>query len=515
MIRSLLYSLLILIFFAFLLIFGLFGPEQGRLAAQKLSDFFNWRFSKGRSLVDETQASIRKFNQDYSKIRVIREMTLERNQQTFKDLESVYEQARANLKELLFEMGQLTDSERAELFAEFTKLHIERAGLVESIIQDQQIMINLNQQMDNELQAMSLWLNEKAQSSSAPSSADVLKMRQYEVLRSQLLAFQARSSDLDSMRILFMRKSQESVERLAQTNNQLEIHFRELLGQVELSSPEESDGLWDKYQRLEAEQRELVDSLRSNEEFISTNQGEVINNITTIFKTIEYSSDTQMGRFRDNFAQMEGRRREMLKDMGQRQQNFLNTRPSTQRMMEDNRYRMENMRQQARQIADQYDRMDDYRKSATLMLRSMDSGLKDKNQFATQEVEDVMEKSQDRIRQFISQMESVQSRTNDLVKHGSQTVLADSPSLHRLKDMQEKNKTLLSDLKKSENELRLVREQVKRDQDAFMQAREDVALSNVELMKNARKRTEDQQRIMKENIEDQMRRLKDQRLNQK
>lgn len=515
MIRSLLYSFVILIFFAFLLLSGLFGPEQARFAAQKLSDFFNWRPPKESSLVDDTHDSIRKFNENYSKVRVLREMTLERNQQRFKELESVYEQTRTSLKELLFQMGQLNVSDREELFAEFTRLHNERAGLVESIIKDQQIMINLNEQMENELQAMSLWLNQKAQNSSTPSNLDVMRMRQYEALRSQLQAFNEQSSGLDSMRILFMTKSKESVGRLAQTNIELENHFRELLAQVELSTSDQSDGLWDKYQRLESEQRDLVASLRSNEEFISTNQGEVMGGIMTISKTVEYSSDTQMERFRDNFVQMEERRRELLKNMGQRQQQFLSTRPSMQRMMEDNRYRMENMRQQARQIADQYESMEDYRKSATSMLRNMASELKDKNQFATQQVEDVMEKSRDHIQQFVTQMESAQTRINDFIKHGSQTVLADSPSMHRLKDMQEKNKTLLGDLKSNENQIRSLRDQVERDQAAMMQNKADVSRSNAEMMKNVRQRTDDQKRIMKEKIDDQMQRLKDQRMNQK
>lgn len=515
MIRSILYSLLILIFFAFLLLFGLLGPEQGRKGVQIISDFFNLRPPKASSLVDDTQQSISKFNESYKKVHILREMTLERSQQTFKDLEVIYGQTRASLKELLFEMGRLTVSERAELFNEFTRLHNERAGLVESIIRDQMTMINLNDQMESELQSVSQWLNQKALASSSPSTLDVMKMRQYETLRAQLKIFNEKSSGLDSMRILFLKKSKDSVDRLAQTNKELEVHFRELLAQVELSTSAQSPGLWDRYQRLETEQRELVSSLRTNEEYISTNQSEVINGILVISKTVEYSSDTQMERFRDNFTQMEERRRELLKNMSQRQQLFLSTRPSMQRMMEDNRYRMETMREQARQISDQYERMEEYRKSTTAMLSNMASELKDKNQFASQQVEDVMEKSRDHIQQFVSQMDSAQTRMNDLIKHGSQTVLSDSPSMHRLKEMQEKNRALLDNIKTNEEQLRTLRDQVKRDQTALSQMRADTRRTNAQMMEDVNQRTEDQKRIMSEKIDDQLQRLKDQRMNQK
>lgn len=515
MIRSLLYSFLILIFFAFLLLSGLLGPQEGRKVFMKISDFFNWRPPKVSSLVDGTQESIKRFNESYKKVHILREMTLERSQQTFKDLELIYGQTRASLKELLFEMGRLTVSERAELFNVFTRLHNERSALVEAIIRDQMIMINLNDQMESELQSVSQWLNQKAQESSTPSTLDVMKMRQYESLRAQLKIFNEQTSGLDSMRILFLKKSKDSVDRLAHTNKELEVHFRELLAQVELSTSAQSPELWDQYQRLETEQRELVANLRSNEEYISTNQSEVINGILVISKTVEYSSDTQMERFRDNFAQMEERRRELLKNVSRHQQLFLSTRPSMQRMMDDNRYRMETMREKARQISDQYERMEEYRRSTTAMLSTMASELKDKNQFASQQVEDVMERSRDHIQQFVSQMDSAQTRINDFIKHGSQTVLSDSPSMHRLKDMQEKNRALLQDIKTNEQHLRALSDQVKRDQAALSQIRAETRRTNAQIMDDVKQRTEDQQRIMSEKIDDQLRRLKDHRLNQK
>ncbi len=149
------------------------------------------------------------------------------------------------------------------------------------------------------------------------------------------------------------------------------------------------------------------------------------------------------------------------------------------------------------------------------MLSNMASELKDKNQFASQQVEDVMEKSRDHIQQFVSQMDSAQTRMNDLIKHGSQTVLSDSPSMHRLKEMQEKNRALLDNIKTNEEQLRTLWDQVKRDQTALSQMRADTRRTNAQMMEDVNQRTEDQKRIMSEKIDDQLQRLKDQRMNQK
>lgn len=515
MIRSLLYSLLILIFFAFLLFSGLLGPEQGKIAMKKFSDFMHWRPPKVVSLADETQQSIRHFNESYAKINIYRQMTLERNQKAFEDLEKVYEQTRTSLKQLLFEMGQLPQEQHRELFEIFSRLHIERKELVEEIIRDQLIMVNLNEQMEQLLRAMAQWINEKALASSVPNTLDVMKIQQYQSLKDQLNAFNEEFSGLDAMRVLFMKKSTVFVERLDQSNKELENHFKEILAQVEASLPSQSRDLWEKYQKLETEQRELVDNLRGNEEFITNNHSEIMDGIYKISKTSEYSSDTQMERFRDNFAQMEKRRRELLKSMNQRQEVFLSTRPNIQRMMEDNRYRMETMREQARQISDQYERMEEYRKSATAMLNLMATELKDKNEFTSQQIEDVMETSRDRIQQFLGEMDSAQTRIDDFIKHGSQTLLSDSPSMRQLMDMKEKNSTLLSDIKNNEIQMRALREQVKRDQAAVSQMRADTRRNNAQQSADLKQRTDDQKRIMSEKIEDQLQRVKDQRLNQK
>lgn len=516
MIRAILYTLLIMSFFCFLLVSGLLAPDQGKIAIQRFVNFINWKpVETNESLLKDTDESIKEFNQSYAKIQSLREMTLARNQQTFKDLEVIYEQTRKSLKELLFDMGQLSVTERSDLFAKFSVLHAQRAQLVEVIIRDQQVMINLNEQMDHELQAMSQWLNQKALDETAPTANDMMKMRQYESLRSNLKAFNEQSSHLDSMRILFMKKSKESIERLAETNKELENHFRELLSQVEISTSEQSPGIWNNYQHLEAEQRELVANLRSTEEFITANQGQLIAGITVISETVQYSSDTQLQRFKDNYDRMDDQRRELLKNMNQRQQTFLTTRPTMKQMMEDSRYRTEIMRQQARQISDQYQQMEEYRKSTTATLQSMTRELKDKGQFTSQQIEGVMDRSREHIEQFMAHMDSAQSNIKDFIKSNEQVITDGNSSMQRLKDLQQKSSALMDNLKNNEDQMRSLREQAKRDQVSMVQTKNEINRNNAELMKTVKERTDDQKRIMAEKIQDQMQQFKDQQMNQK
>ena len=348
MIRALLYSFLILAFLGLVLFTALVGPEQGKSAFQSFMKFMNWKPPKASDgLLTDTQVSIKKFNESYSKVNTLRQMTLVRSVQAFEDLEEIYKQTRANLKSLLLGMGQLSVTERIELFQKFSALHSARAQLVEVLIRDQQIMINLNEQMDQQLQVMSMWLNEKSQEAPAPTIKDVMRMQQYENLREHLHSFNERSSTLDSMRILFMKKSKESIERLAETNKELENRFRELLSQVELSTYEQSPELWQNYQKLEAEQRELVANLKTTEDYISSNQDQLIAGVTVIAESVEYTSDSQMQRFRDNYHMMEDQRRELLKNMNQNQQVFLDSKPTRKQLAQDSRYRMESMREQA------------------------------------------------------------------------------------------------------------------------------------------------------------------------
>lgn len=516
MLRTLLYTILIMAFLGLLLTFGLFAPDQGKIVVRKIVGFISWKSPKpSEGLLGETEESIKKFNESYRKVQALRHMTLTRSGQTFKDLDEIYKQTRENLSQLLLGMDQLSVTERKELFDKFTVLHNQRAKLVEAIIHDQLIMINLNEQMDQELQAISRWLIEKSDDPVAPTTQDVVRMKQYENLRANLTAFNEHTSRLDSMRLLFTKKSKESVGRLAETNRELENHFRELLAQVELSTPEQSLGLWKEYQRLEAEQRELVDHLRSNEEFISANQGQVIAGVSSISKSIEYRTDTQLQRFRDNFILMESRRRELLKNMNQKQQAFMDSQPTMQQMMQDSRYRMEAMREQARQISSQYEQMEQFRKSNSSMIRSMTSEIKDTNEFASQKIEEVMEKSRDQMQSFMLQMDSAQRNVDDFIKTSAQTKLADHGSVSQLKNLQEKSRTLMDNLKKDQDQMRSLNDQASRDQQAIKEMKKDAHKINAELMKSARERTKDQQRIMSERVDDQMQRIKDAQMDRK
>lgn len=516
MIRALLYSLLILTFLGLVLFTALVGPEQGKSAFQSFMKFMNWKPPKASDgLLTDTQVSIKKFNESYSKVNTLRQMTLVRSVQAFEDLEEIYKQTRANLKSLLLGMGQLSVTERIELFQKFSALHSARAQLVEVLIRDQQIIINLNEQMDQQLQVMSMWLNEKSQEAPAPTIKDVMRMQQYENLREHLHSFNERSSTLDSMRILFMKKSKESIERLAETNKELENRFRELLSQVELSTYEQSPELWQNYQKLEAEQRELVANLKTTEDYISSNQDQLIAGVTVIAESVEYTSDSQMQRFRDNYHMMEDQRRELLKNMHQNQQVFMDSKPSRKQLAQDSRYRMESMREQARQIADQYEQLEENRKSASSMIRSMTSEIKEKNEIASQKIEDAMERNRNYMQGFLAQMDSAQGSIKDLVKDGRQSELADNPAIHQLENLRDKSKSLLDGLKNNEEQLRSLQDQAKRDQNSITQMRKDNSKKSSELVRDAKERTEDQKLMMSEQIKDQMQRIKDMRMDQR
>ncbi len=516
MIRTILYSVLIMLFLGFLLVFGLLGPQQGRLAVERIYEFFDWKPAKGRdSLLTDTEVSIKQFNESYAKVQVLRQMTLERSEKAFKELEQVYTDTRENLKQLLLGMDQLTVEERTELFDKFTAMHKHRAGLVEQIMLDQQIMININEQMDQQLQAMSKWLNDKAVQLQDPSTKDLMRMQQYQNLKKSLTAFNEQSSTLDSMRILFMKKNKETIERLAETNRELENRFRELLAQVEISTSDQSHSLWDEYQRLETEQRDLVGSLRATEEFIGNNQNKLVSGVIHISKSIEYRSDTQLQRFRDSYNLLEQRRRQMLTSMNERQQIFISSQPTRKQLMEDNRYRMELMREQARQISDQYEQMEEFRKSAASMIRNVSAENRDKIEFSSQQTQDVMQRSRDKIESFMVQMEAAQRNVQQFIENSRQTAMASNSAILKMNDLQNKSKGLLDNMKKNEEQLRSIRVQVQRDQNAMNQMKRDTNRSNAERMRSVQERTDDQMRVMSDRIKDQMQIIKDKQQSQK
>ena len=168
-----------------------------------------------------------------------------------------------------------------------------------------------------------------------------------------------------------------------------------------------------------------------------------------------------------------------------------------------------------RQIADQYEQLEENRKSASSMIRSMTSEIKEKNEFASQQIEDAMERNRNYMQGFLAQMDSAQGSIRDLVKDGRQTELADNPAIHQLENLQDKSKSLLDGLKNNEEQLRSLQDQAKRDQDSITQMRKDNSKKSAELVRDAKERTEDQKRMMSEQIKDQMQRIKDMRMDQR
>lgn len=233
----------------------------------------------------------------------------------------------------------------------FTALHQERTKLVEAIILDQQIMINLNEQMEQQLQMISQWLNQKADEKAGPSMQDMKTMRQYEALRANLGKFNEQSAYLDATRILFLKeKAKIGLIVWPRPTRNLKIIFVNCFIRLSFQHPTRALSFGRSINVLRPNNGELVGNLRTNEDYISENQSKVVKGITVISEAVQYSSETQLKRFRDNYVMMESRRREMLRGMQQSQQAFLSTRPSMAKMMEDNRFKMETLREQARHV---------------------------------------------------------------------------------------------------------------------------------------------------------------------
>ena len=305
-----------------------------------------------------------------------------------------------------------------------------------------------------------------------------------------------------------MKKNKDTVDRLAATNVQLENRFREIVSQVENSTPANSAQLWDEYQKLEKEQKEMVAALNANEEFISDNHAKMLSGINELSQSIEYSSDTQLQRFRDSFQKMEKQRREMLIAMNQRQQSFADSQSSLKQLMENNEYKMEFMREQARTIADQYEQMEEYRKSTTSMLDSMTQELKDQTEQASRQTEDVLEKSKVRMNDFIRQMDFTQENMENFIQNGKMSALESRPQMQQLINLNEKIRVLKENVKQSEQKMRSVVSQLKSNQKSLSQASKDTRDNYAEKLKSIQERTEDQKRVFSERVKDQMQNLK-------
>ena len=73
----------------------------------------------------------------------------------------------------------------------------------------------------------------------------------------------------------------------------------------------------------------------------------------------------------------------------------------------------------------------------------------------------------------------------------------------------------MDNMKKNEEQLRSIRVQVQRDQNAMNQMKRDTNRSNAERMRSVQERTDDQMRVMSDRIKDQMQIIKDKQQSQK
>ncbi|MBL8014412.1 MAG: hypothetical protein JNN05_11250, partial [Candidatus Omnitrophica bacterium] len=120
MIRTVLYSLLIVLFFAAILAAGLLAPEQGRKVAHRILEFIHWKPAKKYDgVLAESQDVIRQFNDSHANIQLIRQMTLDRSKKSIEELEVLYKQTSAQFRQLLSDIPSLAPAARKELFEKF------------------------------------------------------------------------------------------------------------------------------------------------------------------------------------------------------------------------------------------------------------------------------------------------------------------------------------------------------------------------------------------------------------
>jgi hypothetical protein len=573
MLRQIFYTLLIMSFLGFLLFSGLHLPPAGKRIVQSITDFLQWRPQPKEGPLSETEATIKQFDSSFRSVRDLRTMVVDSNKKNAEQLDVTYKEMRENLKLLLADIDKQTVTNRARLFDQFKRLHQERRQLVENLIVGERSLINLNAQMDAQLREISSWLSQQAMQPHSPTSDEKTRGLQYENLLKDLKSFASESNQLDVMRILLMRKSTEFVDQLEGSNRNLETNFNSFSAQVEIATSEQAAGLWDEYERLEKEQRDIIKNMKVNQEFIGDNQQRIATGVQTIAKNIQYRSDTQLERFQQNYNELDAKRSAALNALQEHQKVLLEQKLTMQQIKETNEYRMENLKMRTNQLLTQYDRVEDYRRTLSSTLDSMSTELRDNDEFVSQRIEqmreslkqrieankiasgsndisqridDAMSRNLDQMQQLRSRIESAHSNMESLNKDIGST-FASNPYYIRMKELQERNKTTLSLMQNGEDQLRSAQERQRaaasalkdrvntlksggglnrsgasnlratslpehqRATDSSLQERiKDAQTKNQDAARAVKERNEQQSRTQKDRIQDQMQRIRDQ-----
>jgi hypothetical protein len=512
MIQQVFYTLLIMSFLGSLLFFGLYAPPAGKKLVQSIANFLHWSPPKQEGPLSETEAAIKEFDSSFKTIRNLRSLVVTRNKQNTEELEAAYKDMRENLQQLLFEMDKQTVTNRTQLLSRFNDLHQLRQRLVQNIIDDERTLINLNDQMDRELRSISAWLSEKAADPSSRTKDEFTRGQQYENLLNDLKSFVNESNQLDVLRIVLMRKSTEFVDRLDETNKKLEESFTKFSAQLEIATADQADTLWAEYQRLEAEQREIVAGMKLNQDFIGENQMKLAAGISTIGQNIRYRSEDQMERFQQNYAQLEAKRAAALHSIQQQQQAIADSRPTIDALKESNEYRMQRVKEQTQQMLTQYEQLEDYRRSLTSTLESMTQELRDNDQIfsrqmedmrsrleqrantnrsayqgnisdVSQRIDDAMTRNMEQMEMMRARMESAQDRLSNYVEKETEPIV-NSPYYIRIKELRERNKSTLELMRRGEDQLRNAQER-QRSSVSVLQDRLGLSKGKMEQMRIA------------------------------
>jgi hypothetical protein len=517
MIRQVLYTLLIMGALGLVLVFGLYGPPVGKNVVQSTREFLQWAPETAQGPLDETEAMIKQFTNSFRTVRDIRTMVVDRNKKSTQDLDVTYQEVRKNLKQLLFEMNMQSVSNRTKLLEQFGVLHHHRQQLVERLINDERTLIKLNDQMDTQLREISSWLSAQALKPPSPTLDEKARATQYENLLKDLQTFTNESNQLDVLRIVLMRKSQAFVDSLEVSNMKLEENFKTFSGQVQVATSEQGTALWEKYELLEKEQREIVQGMRLNQEFIGKNQQQIVTGVETVASNIRYRTDNQLERFQQNYEELEKKRAGALEELQAQQSIFMNERATMDEMKASNEYRAEMVKERTSQLLTQYERLEEYRRSMSSALEGMTEEIRDNEQFqnqrieemrlslqekiqsnkntaealdarqkmddaiernqdrieqmklsqsnrdpldtsdASQKIDDAMTRSQDQIQQLRDKMEATETKLKDMVKKDL-APLANNPYYIRVKELQERNRVAFQQLQQGEDQLRSAQE---------------------------------------------------------
>jgi hypothetical protein len=559
MIQQAFYTLLIMAFLGVLLFTGLYGPPAGQKLVDSTMNFFKWTPPKQEGPLNETETTIKQFDSSFRNIRQLRTMVVKSNKENAEQLTQTYQEVRSNLKQLLADMDQQSPTNRADLMAKFDDLHQRRRQLVGNIISGERSLITLNDQMDEQLRTISGWLSQQAVETHTPGKDELTRGQQYENLLQDLKTFAKESHELDVVRILLMRKSQDYVNQLEANNQKLEEKFNKFSSQIEIATGDQAGALWGEYEALEKEQRQIVTDMKVNQEFIGDNQQRIATGVSAIARSIHYRTSDQVERFQQKYQQLQIQRTAALDVVEEHKKKFLDSRQAAQELKESNEFRMQKLREDTNQLLTQYERLDDYRRNLSSSLQEMTDEIRDNDELLSRQVEDMrlqaqssgqdlsevsqrmsdaMNRNLDRMQQLRAQMESAQTRLRDLTQRDMPKPLTYNPYYIRLQELRDRNKTTLNLMQKNEDQLRnaqasqttyisILKDRLKvlksggtpvstandRQSSLLASIKESIAdltRRNADKARDIKEKTEEQNRAQKERVEDQMQRLRDQ-----